>query len=211
MKKCKHCKEKFEPRFKTTEKYCWKDECKAVEVKLFFESKKKQQEKEVKAKIKERKPYVYSADYKKKLQASINKLSRMIDGHFGYFCIDCDKPFGKQADASHFHNVGGNENIRWNLHNVHTSRSYCNQWGRGRKAEYRLGVIKRYGEKYMELIEFEIGVKYKYVGLNEVEVVEKLTIVKSLIRKFDKIMDGKNFVNGLVARDYFNEEIGIYQ
>ena len=67
------------------------------------------------------KPVVKAKQYTNYLQNEINKLSRQIDESFGFGCIDCGKSFGKQQDASHFNDVGGNNSIRYNLHNVHTA------------------------------------------------------------------------------------------
>jgi len=205
MRHCKSCKDKFEPK-RFLDKYCPKEECQEIAIKEAIEKVRKNKEKKWRKEKKEMKIYTHSKEYKKQLQKEINKLSKMIDKHFNFGCIDCGKPFGRQVDASHFSNVGGNENIRYNLHNIHASRSYCNQWGRGRKLEYYDGLIKRYGKDYADYVKFEIGKKYKRISLSELEVVEKLKIVRKLIKDFDTF----NLDNGIQARNMFNKVIGIY-
>jgi len=141
------------------------------------------------------------------LQKEINKLSRMIDKHLGFKCIDCDNPFGKQTDAAHLHNVQGNENIRYNLHNLHSARTHCNKFSSEHKVGYRKGIAKRYGNEYLDFIDVELPKKYKYLGLLDSEVKEKLAIVRKLIRDF-KTYELKN---GIQAREMFNNKIGIYK
>jgi hypothetical protein len=141
------------------------------------------------------------------LQKEINKLSRMIDKHFEFKCIDCDNPFGKQTDAAHLHNVQGNENIRYNLHNLHSARTHCNKFNSEHKVGYRKGIAKRYGNEYLEFIDVELPKKYKYLGLLDNEVKEKLSIVRKLIRDFETF----NLKDGIQAREMFNKIIGIYK
>jgi hypothetical protein len=209
MGRCRNCKEKFTPRFKTTEPYCWKEECKEVEVKLFFESKKKKEVKDWKVKKSELKPYTHSKEYKKAFQDEINKLSRLIDNRFNYTCIDCGKPYGKQQDGGHFNSVGSNATIRYNLHNIHSQKSDCNRngMGSGMLREYYQGLIERYGLEYAEMVDTGLQNKYKYIGLTEVEIVEKLKIVRKLNRDFDTFV----FTDAISARTTLNNLIGIYQ
>lgn len=141
------------------------------------------------------------------LQKAINKLSRLIDAKFNYKCIDCDNEFGKQTDAAHFHNSQGNENIRYNLHNLHSARSHCNQFSSEHKVGYRKGIIKRYNEDYLNYIDIELPKQYKYIGLLDNEVKDKLKIVRKLIREFDTFV----LTDGKQARDLFNKIIGIYK
>jgi hypothetical protein len=154
-------------------------------------------------------PFVYSKKYKNNLQSQINLLARKIDSYFGYLCIDCGKPYGQQTDGAHFHNVQGNENIRFNLHNIHSARSNCNKWDSEHKIGYRKGIEKRYGKKYLNFIDVEISKKYPYLGLNELEISEKLTIARKLNRDFDKVTTLRGN-NGIQMRDYYNNLLKIY-
>ena len=106
--KCKVCKIKFEPKY-FNQKTCINVECvlkQSKEVKLESYSKAlKKSNKLPKAKKK---------TYKATLQDEVNKLARMIDKYFEYNCIDCNSFFSGQVHGAHFHNVQGNENIRFN-------------------------------------------------------------------------------------------------
>lgn len=198
--RCKECREKFEVKY-FNQKFCMdKTAC----IKAFNDWVSDEKFNKLKT---DRKPYTHSKEYKKELQDNINLLSRKIDAYFGFNCIDCDSPFGKQTDAAHLHNVSGNENIRYNLHNLHSARSHCNRYSSEHKVGYRKGIEKRYSKAYLEYIDFEIGITYAYIGLNEVEVVEKLAIVRKLNRDFKTF----KLKDGISARDMFNKIIGIYE
>lgn len=207
--RCKHCKEKFEVK-KFNQKFCkGNTDCLTAEAMFLLNQKKKADEKKWRKEKKEKLPILYPRKYKNLLQSQINLLARKIDGYFGYLCIDCGKPYGKQTDAAHLHNSQGNENIRYNLHNLHSAKSDCNRWSSEHKVGYRKGIIERYGEEYLNYIDIELPKIYAYLGLNEVEVYEALAKVRKCIREFDKHIE--QFNNGKEARDYFNKKIGIYE
>ena len=151
-------------------------------------------------------PVVHEKKYKGLLQNEINKLSRMIDAKFGYtLCIDCGKPFGNQIDAAHYTSIGSNNSIRYNLHNLHSAKSDCNQYSDKHKQGYTIGLKERYGESYLTLVE-ELPIRYKYIKVSAVEVYEKLKIVRSLVKNFDTF----KAENAIEMREMFNNVIGIY-
>ena len=207
MPRCKNCKELFEVK-RFNSKYCDKVDCKTVEAMQNLEKLKQKEQKDWTKRKKEKKITTHSKEYKAELQNQINLLARKIDGHFKYDCIDCGKPYGKQVDGAHKNNVGGHENIRYNLHNIHSARAFCNQRSSEHKVGYSLGLEERYGFEYREYVEFEIDKVYKYIGLNSIEIYESLKIVRKLNRDFEKHTD--NFKDGREAREYFNNIIGIY-
>ena len=153
-------------------------------------------------------PTVYSKEYKADLQREINRLAKMIDAKFGFnTCIDCGKSFGKQTDAAHFNDVGGNSSLRYNLHNIHSANSQCNKFSSKHHSGYELGLKQRYSEDYFNYVNTDIILKFKHVKLTPNEVVEKLAIVRKLIRDFDTFQ----FTSAINARNVLNEIIGIYK
>lgn len=204
MKTCRVCKNKFTPS-RPLQMLC-SVKCSYKYVELLNAKKAKHERKEMSASV-------YVKENKTDLQNEINRLARMIDNKFNYPCIDCggvirykgNERQSMDANGSHFHNVKGNENIRYNLHNIHTAKIQCNKWLGGRKPEYKLGLISRYGTEYFEFVD-GLGLTYKSIHLNHVEIVEKLKIVRKLIRTFDTfvIRDGHH------GRSVFNKLIGIY-
>lgn len=157
--------------------------------------------------IKEMLPTVYAKEYKSDLQREINKLSKIIDAKFGFkTCIDCGKPFRKQIDAAHFHSRGSNHSLSYNLHNLHSAKSDCNQYSDKHHSGYCSGLKARYCEDYFNYVNVDIVLKFKHVKLTPNEVVEKLAIVRKLIRDFDTFQ----FTSAINARNVLNEIIGIY-
>ena len=156
------------------------------------------------------KPKAKKKSYKELLQDQVNKLARKIDEYFGYLCIDCGNYFTGQIHGAHFHNVQGNENIRFNLNNIHSARAHCNTYSSEHKVGYRQGLIERYGQEYFDMVNEELSVQYAYLGLTEVEIKAALKIVRKLNREFNQHTQG-NDLDGSMMRSYFNDKIGIYR
>lgn len=208
MPRCKNCKEKFEAKY-FNQKFCLeKDECiKALSDHARQETEKREMKAWKKRKT-EMKINVYTSEMKSTLQKEINKLARMIDNRFNLPCIDCDRPFGNQQDGGHFKSVGSNATLRFNLHNIHSQRSECNQngLGGGKERQYYDGLIRRYGIYYAEMVDVGLQQKYKTLHLTNKEIYEKTEIVRKLIRDFDTFM----FEDPKEAREKLNKIIGIY-
>lgn len=204
-KKCKYskCGKMFEPnQFQPLQQVC-------NYVCAMGYAKEKQAIKEAKdltETIKKMKVNTHSKEYKKDLQIEINKLARLIDAkHHYYTCIDCYKDFGKQTDGAHFHSVGSNSTLRFNLHNIHSANSQCNKWSDSHHVNYEIGLEKRYGTEYLNTIK-NLPLVYKVIHLTNQDIVDKLKIVRLLIRtlhtyKYDSAID---------EREAFNKIIGIY-
>lgn len=207
MPRCRECKEKFEPRT-FLQKYCRKNEnCLTAESQFAREKVKQKNDKDWKVKKAEMKVNSHSKENKKHLQDEINKLSRLIDAKLGFNdCIDCQKPFNNhQIDACHFFSKGSNSTLALNLHNLHSGHNHCNFYNPQHESNYKKGLVLRYGKEYLEML-YEIPVEYDHIKLTNLERVEKLKIVRKIIRTFDTyvLTDGKQ------ARTLFNKVIGIY-
>ena len=204
MPRCKNCKEKFDVKY-FNQKYCMlKDEC----IKAFAEYVKVASKKQEKKEDKKLKIVVYEKENKKYLQNEVNKLARMIDTKFNFVtCIDCNKPFGKQIDAAHYHSIGSNSSLRFNLDNLHSAKSDCNKYSNQHISGYKLGLMERYGKQYAEYVISELPLKYPLIKLNSSEVYEKLSLVRKLIRDFNTF----DFTDSLQARRQLNNIIDIYK
>lgn len=204
--KCRHCKERFVPKY-FLQPFCLKDDaCKVAAQEWAMAEVRKKADKDFKQWKEKMKPSVYSKKYKSQLQSEINKLARMIDMKFYDTCIDCGRPFGNQIDGSHYHNVGSHNSTRWNLHNIHAAKSDCNQFHGGKKEGYSSGLAYRYGADYFQMV-LSLPQEYSLIKLSENEVVEKLKIVRKLIRDFDTF----EFETASGARNILNNLIGIYK
>lgn len=200
-RKCKECNQVFEKQ-RPLQYLC------SISCSIEYGKKErlKQVKKDWKAHVEKVSPTIYSKEYKADLQREINKLSRMIDAKFNYTtCIDCGKNFGSQIDACHFHGRGSNNSLRYHLDNLHSGKSDCNQWSDKHHTGYITGLENRYGKEYLEMVQ-GLPLQYMKIKLSEVEVVEKLKIVRKLIRDFQTF----NFKSGQEARKQLNAIIGIY-
>lgn len=150
---------------------------------------------------------VHTKKYKKELQDNINLLARMIDAKFEYTtCICCDRGFGAQTDGAHLHSVGSNHSLRFNLNNIHSASSFCNNHSNTHDSGYKNGLEKRYGKDYSNYVIEELPIIYPVIKLTAHEIYEKLTLVRKLIKTFDTF----KFENSIQARMQFNKLINIY-
>ena len=158
MKKCKNCKESFNP-LHFNQKYCFKKECTNV----WIESEKEKQWKKKKAKIKQE--LMTKSDYVKILQQLVNKYVRERDGNF---CISCNKKVSGKIDAGHMFSVGNYPSVRFDLRNINSQCIKCNQYNGGSLLEYRENLIKKIGLKDFEDLEFKAHQNRQYT-INEIK------------------------------------------
>ncbi len=199
LSKCKVCKNLFEPKYSPGQQVCGLFAC-------IMEYKAIQEEKEWQKRKKELQVELYPKKQKSFLQNEINKLSKMIDAKFNYPCIDCDRPYGKQIDACHFHNKASHGYISFNLHNLHSGRSDCNQYSSEHKPNYYEGLIKRYGQEYANYVKNDLPLLPKE-NLTPKVIQEKTKLVRQVVREFDKY----EIKDGMQGRELLNEVIGLYQ
>jgi len=212
MPKCKECGEKYE-QYEFNNKWCKKVDCQTAKAMDYLDRKKKKQKQKQKQDWKQEKeklrPFTHSKENKAHLQSEINKLSKLIDKKFEYVtCIDCGKLLDN-IDAGHYIAVGANATLRYNLNNIHSQNRGCNRNERqgSRSTGYYKGLVERYGMEYAEMVDIELQNKYKYLGLKEQEIYDKLKVVRNLVKTFDTY----KFANSLKAREMLNKLIGIYE
>lgn len=198
------CNKMFTPNpFRFNQKTCENTMCALGYVR---EKKEKKQAKLIDDKVKEMRPFAKESENKANLQKEVNKLARRIDEMFNYhYCIDCGNSYGKQTDAAHFHSIGSNSTLRYNLHNLHSAASQCNRFSDKHHEGYKKGLVKRYGQEYLEMVE-NLPLKYKEIHLTSLEIVEKLKVVRNLNRNLHTF----KFSNAIEAREQLNKIIGIY-
>lgn len=210
MPRCKSCGVKFTPT-KFLQKFCMANEdCTDAAIQFVLDNNRKLVESKEKKDWNEKKKILkvntHSKEYKKEFQDNINLLSRMIDLRFEYHtCIDCNKGYGPQQDAAHFHGRGSNSTLRYHLHNLHSANSHCNKFSDVHHVNYKIGLEKRYGKEYLQYVE-DLKINIKEIDLSNQDIVDKLKLVRSIIRNFDTY----KFESSLDARTQFNNLIGIY-
>lgn len=196
QKKCKYCKELFYP-YNSFQKSCLNSDC------LRSFNAEEADKKWKKRKVKLAKNLKTLSEYKKELQKEINKLVRVIDGDM--YCICCGSPI---SDAGHYHSVGSNDSLRFNLDNIHGCCRACNGYKGGNIQAYDLGLIDMYGRDYWEYVKFELVKQYKLIKLDKEQIETCKKIVRALIKNHpDKLY---NESERLELRQYYNDLIGIY-
>ena len=170
MKKCKNCKERFNPAH-FNQKYCFKKECTNV----WIESEKEKQWKKKKAKLKQ--DLMTVQDYVKIAQQVFNKYIRQRDK--GNKCISCNKKPLKE-NAGHFFNANNHWNVRFDEYNVHLQCEHCNTFLSGNLINYRDNLIKKIGaEEYDKLVDrAKVTRKFTLEELKEI-----INIYKNKLKK----------------------------
>ena len=148
---------------------------------------------------KERESVKTLSEFKKELQSKINKIIRLIDSEKG--CISCehgwDSEFTRQAQAGHRLSVGSHPTLRYMFFNIYKQCSICNNFKSGNERGYDKGIIKFYGEEYLENIK-ELSLKIKEVHYSKEDI-------KELIEKANKVLS--DIYKG---KDYTREELMQY-
>lgn len=104
----------------------------------------------------------------KKAEKVFNSYIRKRDE--GLQCISCSNP-GNQA--GHYFPVSYS-GVRFNEWNVNLQDAYCNCYAYGNQAMYRIGLVKKIGERVVrELEEEAIATKYKKWTRSDLEEIIK--------------------------------------
>lgn len=146
-KKCKQCGKEFQP-FQTTQKVCSPKCALDFAKEKAVAERKKQNKADVRA--------MRENDRRHQLrlaQAAFNAFIRARDADLP--CISCGTTTAGQWDASHYRSVGARPAMRFDEKNCHRSCATCNNHLSGNIVGYRKGLVARYGEKYMEHLEFD--------------------------------------------------------
>lgn len=156
--------------------------------------------KEVKAKLKTH------SQWQCDLQPLVNHISRLIDN--GQPCVSCGRS-GK-PQGGHYHSMGANNSLRFNLHNIHIQDYYCNVMKGSNKSGYNLGLIKIYGKKYQEYVEYDIVRIYPKIKLSIPEIKECIAIAKGIVKELKKMNKIHTPTERLEWRAIYNSTLGIF-
>ncbi len=210
MPRCKTCKEMFKPQY-FLQKYCMdKDEC----IKSFSEAvaaiNEKAKTKKFKEETAELKEKVKTlSQHKKDLEKEINLIVRLIDKDKP--CMMCSNPKMKRVNACHYHSVGANDTLRFNLFNIWAGCHKCNSELGGNIHGYDMLLIEKQGRENWEYVKFELTRTYKHLGLTIPEIKE-LTLKARKIGKELKLANLTHSDNTRwELRDMYNKQLGIYK
>lgn len=170
MKKCKNCKQKFETRFSTLEKYCWNSECKTIEAMEKLEKIKRKQKKDAQQKKRDENKKIKrikeelktNSQLRNELQTHFNRWVRLRDRNNG--CISCGKKLGAKYDAGHFYSVGNYPSLRFDPNNCHAQCVHCNHHRGGNQHEYRPRLIDKIGQKNFDILYQNRNTPKKYTN-----------------------------------------------
>ena len=113
------------------------------------------------------------SQYEGEAKKSFQKWVRLRDS--GKNCISCNKPTNDPA-GGHFYSAGTYSGLMFNPLNCHLQcNTYCNKHLSGNLLEYRKGLIKRYGNEFVENLDHLSieGRNYKYTKQELIEIKNK--------------------------------------
>lgn len=124
----------------------------------------KEAKKALKTKIKpEKKPKTSERKLIEKLDAEFSLYIRHRDSKNGVFtCISCGLPkFYSQADCGHYINRQ-HLSTRFDEVNCNAQCRKCNRFGEGNNQGYRIGLINKYGEQAVNLLDVKKSTTKKF-------------------------------------------------
>ena len=141
-KKCKVCKQAFEPRATTQVVCSW--QCSLVHTSKEKEKRERKDYREKKEALKTR------SEWLKEAQVVFNRYIRERDKDLP--CVSCVQ-HRNSYDAGHYRSVGAAPQLRFNEDNVHKQCVHCNQHKSGNAIDYRINLVKRIGIERVEKLE----------------------------------------------------------
>lgn len=160
-----------------------KIECEDKKTNMLYRYNKKKNEKPLfditGAKIK-KKP-----DLKTKLDKEFSLFIRLRDAMpNGYFkCISCGqiKPF-EQADNGHYINRQ-HMGTRFDEMNCNAQCRHCNRFMEGNIQNYRKGLIAKYGEQRVVLLEAKQGISRKFTDFEYEQLIKYYKVLNKKLKK----------------------------
>ena len=162
MKKCKICRNKFEPRYSSLQPTCNESKCMAEYGRLNRDKFVKSEMKQLKEKTLDRRYYLKLA------QTTFNTYIRLRDK--GLPCVSCNRPLTTKHDAGHFYARGSFPNLRFEELNCHSQCVQCNRDRAGNLLEYREGLIKRIGQDKFDELEVMKRIE-KHYSIDELKEI----------------------------------------
>lgn len=138
------------------------------------------------------------------LQKKVNLIVRLIDK--GLPCLATQR-IAKKYDAGHVFARGGNQTIRFNLHNIHRQSAQSNHF-QNDDGLLREGIVREYGQEYMTFIsELRRTPQLKYNNNDYHNFYKKASEIALKLKKEDK-----EYLpwERLLKRDIINADLGIY-
>lgn len=201
QKPCRICKTKFTP-FKSTDVICAAYNCRVSFALQHVQKVRKEKERE--AKVAHKKLESELTDWRAKLQTKNQEISRIIDK--GLKCLARDY-FAKQLHGGHIFAKGGNKSMALNLHNIHRQSAQSNHF-QNDDGLLREGVIREYGQEYMDFIsDLRRTPSLHYANWEYQAFYEHACKIANRLKKADNTY---NLEERIQLRNEINLELGIY-
>lgn len=204
-KTCKQCKRKFEQ--KQPLQYVCSLECSIDYAKELEEKRQNKEFKTYKKEIKEKHKTI--SQYKKDLEKEINLIVRLIDKDKP--CMMCGNPEMKRVNACHYHSVGANDTLRFNLFNIWAGCHKCNGELGGNITGYDIQLIEKYGREKWEYVKFSLTRTYSHIGLTISEIKELTLEARKIAKELKSIGLLYPCTMRWKLREKYNKRLGIYE
>lgn len=142
-KRCKVCREEFEP-VRPMQKVC-SPICASDLARAMREQKERAETRVKRERLKTRMQHL------KEAQIAVNFFARVRDADLP--CISCGIENPVQWHAGHYLSRGAHPELSLDPRNIHKQCSQCNNYLSGNQIEYRKGLIRRYGQEYVDWLE----------------------------------------------------------
>jgi hypothetical protein len=200
-KKCKYCKQPFMPRFSSFQKCCENPTC-------VIENGKEDKKKEFqswKKKVEEKNKT--HSDYENELQPVINEIARLIDK--GHNCISHEGKC-KKLNGGHYHSVGSNNSVRFNLFNLYLQCFSCNGFKSSNRTGYDEGLKREFGHEHWLYVNEGMRLEYPHVKLTIPELKEAIAEAKRIVKEL--LITDIIYTNELRLRlrETYNKRLKIY-
>lgn len=202
-KKCRHCKELFNPSNSTQTACSW--QCAITLTNIAIQKKYDKEAKVQKAEMKE--SIKSLSDYKNDLQKEINLIARLIDE--GAPCVSSGRSTGK-TNGGHRFAVGGWSSLRFHLMNIWIQSFHDNHHLSGNPGGYDnfLRANEIYG------VVHDLPQMYQFIKLQKSDLKEKIAIARNIVKELKEA----NQVDSLPRktdlrielRVKYNKLLGIY-
>ena len=146
------------------------------------------------------------SDYQHDLQVEINKISRLID--FGNNCMMCKGKLNGKSFGCHYHSVGANNSLRFNLFNIWIGCRSCNEFKGGNIQGYDEIILEMYGRERWEYIKFGIKKEYQVMKLMKEELKEKVNMARRIVKEIP--LEIRTPEERWQLRKELNKKINIY-
>jgi hypothetical protein len=155
----------------------------------------------------EKKEIISNDEYRERyVQPIINEIARLID--YGQPCIATGLYSGKM-NGGHYHSVGSNRTLALNLHNIHIQGYHSNSWKGGDNMNYRLGLIRVYGQEYADMVESLKSTPALHLSKTDLIMIKSKASIARVFLKKNLIIRPPEA--RIIMRDEINQMIGIYK